>query len=360
MAVFGLKPEGLACRLYSVFGFLWLRLHRLLGLPIWLMPVRRLRQVDKLWPKEMQDKYIRSFGKKLPHDEPCTLCVRVLSPRTVLVPQQNRLNTSDIQRFYENGFLQPFDAFDPSEIKKIGNQLKEQRQWPSLTYGFPCDRDRHLEDPAMLQAMKNPTIVDRLKQLLGPDLIAWRSQIFYKPPFGKTVGWHQASTYMFEMGFTDQTLVPPNLNELFMLTVWIPCDPVTLENGCMQFVKGSLQQGIKNMKLGGSIGFHSVNFFPDYEVDAKDIISVEMKPGQVLIFSERTIHGSPANKTNKPRMAFNYRVVPVGVKIYPDPKGEQQHRDFHKSAQMAEQYDLTRWKAVQLCGLPNNLNRILK
>jgi non-heme Fe2+,alpha-ketoglutarate-dependent halogenase len=364
MAMLNLKPEGRICRFYSVFGLIWLQIHKFLNVPMWLMPIRRLRQVNKLWTEEMQKEYIRSIATKLPHDEPCTIATHIehqpinYYKRKVNVETQYQLSETEIQKFYENGFLKPFNVFEPQEIQELGEQLLERRQDINSIYGFVNDRDRHLEVPEMLQAMKHPAIVERLAQLLGSDLISWRSQIFYKPPGGETTGWHQASTYLFEMGFTDPTIIPPKLDELFMLTVWIPCDPVTLENGCLQFVKGSLLGGIKYMRLGGDIGFHEVNYYPDYEVDPDDVLSVEMDLGQVLIFSERAIHGSPPNKSNRNRFAFNYRVVPTNVKVYPDAKHKKQHRDLHKSAQMNESYDLAKWNAILLRGKANDLNRI--
>jgi len=304
----------------------------------------------------MQRKYILTVGKILPHDEPCKLTKIVYEPK-VRVEKQYKLSEKDIEEFYTNGFMKPFTVFDPQEIKELGKQLLEHRKHVNPIYGQITDRDWHLAVPEMLLAMKHPAIIERLAQLLGPNLLAWRSQIFYKPPGGKTITWHQASTYLFEEGFTKQLLIPPDINELFMLTIWIPCDPVTIENGCLQFIKNSLRGGIKNMKLGGSVGFDSVNFSPDYEVDPNDIQNVEMDLGQVLIFSERTIHGSPPNNSDRNRFAFNYRVTPTNVKAYPDPNNRKQHKESHKATQMAEKYDLANWSTTLLRGKANDLNR---
>ena len=209
----------------------------------------------------------------------------------------------------------------------------------------------------MMAAMQHPAIVERLAQLLGPNLMTWRSQIFDKPPGGRAIAWHQASTYFFEEGFTEPLVVPEDLSELFMLTVWIPCDPATEENGCLRFVRGSFRGGIRRMRLGGDEGFVALSFEPDYDVDPADIVPVEVQPGEVLIFSERTVHGSESNRSDRPRFAFNYRVVPEGVKVYPDPKGQGQHKASHRANQMNESFDMDRWTAVQLRGEAGALNR---
>lgn len=77
---------------------------------------------------------------------------------------------------------------------------------------------------------------------------------------------------MFEKAFEEPLIFPKDKEELFMLTVWIPADPATLENGCLKFVKGSLLKGIQWMRLGGDIGFHAVNYYPDYEVDPDSVL----------------------------------------------------------------------------------------
>ena len=52
----------------------------------------------------------------------------------------------------------------------------------SKTYGFATPRDRHLENPRLWEYMNHPAIVERAAQLLGPDLLCWRTQLFYKGP----------------------------------------------------------------------------------------------------------------------------------------------------------------------------------
>ena len=71
---------------------------------------------------------------------------------------------------------------------------------------------------------------------------------------------------------------------------------------------------------------------------------VEMKQGQVLIFSERTIHSSDANTTDSNRLAFNFRVVPSHVQVYYPGKKE------HVSGQMEQTFDLADWRSVQIRG----------
>ena len=148
---------------------------------------------------------------------------------------------------------------------------------------------------------------------------------------------------MFEESFSEPTIRPPDVDELFQLTVWIAVDPATRANGCMKFWRGSANE-IRWMRLGGRVGFHAVNYGPDYEVDESKVEYVEVEAGQALVFAERTVHGSDANTTDKNRLAFNCRVVPSNVQVYWPGK------TVHYSAQMGDVYDLTKWNGVIVRG----------
>jgi non-heme Fe2+,alpha-ketoglutarate-dependent halogenase len=314
-----------------------------LGIPPWLLPTKKLRLIHANWSDEMIREYVFSFATKLPHDQPCKAEVPTSFPE-VEVQAENRLSEEELQEFYRQGFLKPFRVCSPEKAFAFGEHLQKIRHEKSSIYGFTCDRDRHLEQSEMMDFISNPAVVDRLAQLLGPDLYLWRSQIFLKPPGNFPVGWHMASTYMFEEYFAEPLLIPPRLQDLFQLTVWFPTTPATEESGCMRFLTGSLCEETRWMRLGGKVGFHAVNYFPDYPIDPERVVSVEVQPGEALVFAERTIHSSGPNQTDSGRMAFNFRVVSGDVQVYP-----QGHR-FHNSGQMGITYDMQHWKGIMLRG----------
>lgn len=339
-----LRPGGFVFRLLSALAMSYLLFCRALKLPRGFLLFKRLRRVDQYWSQEMVVNFVKTIGTKLPQDELCVPRVPDSYEPKVEVEPAYRLSEEEIKEFYENGFLKPFKVWEEEEMEEFGKKLLARRSEVNSVYGFVADRDRHLEMPEMMRTITHPAITERLAQLLGSDLITWRSQIFYKPPGGGPVGWHQASTYMFEEGFEEPLIFPPDKSELFMLTVWIPADPATLENGCLKFIKGSLLNGIQWMRLGGDIGFHAVNYYPDYEVDPESVIYAPMKRGEVLIFSERAIHGSDPNVTDGNRLAFNFRIVAPETEVYPG------NKKFHRSAQMGHIYDMSKWNSVVVRG----------
>ena len=98
----------------------------------------------------------------------------------------------------------------------------------SEAFGRQTVRDRHLDASLIMELFQRPTITEPLAQLLGPDLLIWRSQYFNQEPGAPPITWHQASTYMLE-DYKRPILEPLNRNELFQLTTWIAIDEAVVE-----------------------------------------------------------------------------------------------------------------------------------
>jgi non-heme Fe2+,alpha-ketoglutarate-dependent halogenase len=95
-------------------------------------------------------------------------------------------------------------------------------------------------------------------------------------------------------------------------------------------------------KLGAMEGSTTVTD----EVEERKITNLPMKKGSYVIFSERTMHGSSANTSNKERIAINFRITPSSTLIYPSRlKG-----DFIDGFNL----DVTNHKSILLSG--KNLN----
>jgi non-heme Fe2+,alpha-ketoglutarate-dependent halogenase len=327
-------------RTLLVAGLAFLAVWKALQLPRrkWPQPMRGILQN---WTWGMFRVVMGSWITRAYIDQPCTL--RTPQP---LIPKASAdlryaLSPSDLQFFYDNGYLGPYPAFSSGQIEQLARSLMLRRTQPSYLYGFPTDRDLHFEDDLLLEFLAEPAILERAAQLLGPDLACWRSQVFLKPPGGSAIQWHQASTYMME-DYLEPALHPPDRNELFQLTIWIALDDATRENGCMQAYPGSHKE-IRTIRFGGNEGFYKVNFTLEFESRPEDAVSLEVPAGHFILFSERVIHGSGPNTSTKRRMAVNFRLIPPNVRVYPD---QRTHRAMH----MGQVYSLDRWSLLLLRG----------
>jgi len=126
--------------------------------------------------------------------------------------------------------------------------------------------------------------------LLNSDKVNFfGDQIFVKEPGTRErTAFHQDATY-FEID-GDQCCV-----------LWIPVDPVTLESGTMQYVRGSHKDGklyapnvfVAQTPLPGA----ALEPVPDIEghMSDYDIVHFDVEPGDVIVHHYRTIHGTGGN-----------------------------------------------------------------
>ena len=143
----------------------------------------------------------------------------------------------------------------------------------------------------------------------------------------------------------EPALIPPSRDELFQLTVWVAVDPAYKENGCLRVLPGT-QKKIATITFGDKNtkdGFYNTRYTIDHEIRDEDMVYLPAEPGQAIIFSERTIHGSPANETDNSRSAFNLRVIRPDTTVYKD-------KTFHRATHMDQTYKLDNWGCVLLRG----------
>lgn len=312
---------------------------KLLGLPSkWFS--RKIKRTMDHWTASMLWTYISSFGKRAYMDQPCTYNIVTDQPKTKVDPKY-ALTPEQIKSFHEDGFLGHLTAVSEEEMAEIRSKIEKELAKDSKAFGIKTVRDRHLDAPYLMELFKSPAITEALAQLLGPDILIWRSQVFNQEPGAPAIAWHQASTYMLE-DYKRPILNPKNRDDLFQLTVWIAIDNATTENGCMQFIRGSHDK-IRKIKLGTGSSFYNANFELDMEIDPEKIVSMELRPGQFVILSERCVHGSPGNQSDKRRMGINFRAILPSTSVY---EGQEQHSAFH----LGKTWDLKNWGVATLRG----------
>ena len=137
-------------------------------------------------------------------------------------------------------------------------------------------------------------IVDRMVSLYGPDLLLWRTNFFVKQPGSKRIPCHQDFNYW--------PLEPP-----VICSAWIAIDPATVENSCLQVITGSHRKVIPHVKATEDTIFNEMGDEKYY--DSEEAVDLEMKPGEFILFNERTLHHSHPNTSDKRRIGLAIRVI---------------------------------------------------
>lgn len=299
------------------------------------------------WTMEMIRMHVFSLRRRAYQDQPAKLPDPPTWEPLVETTRDLRMSPADIQSFYERGFTDPYTLCSREEMIELREQIMAEMQRSSPIYGKFTGRDRHLDCPSLYHLLKRSVLTERIAQLLGPDILLWRSDLFMKPPGFPEFTWHQATTYLGEEGYKS-TIFPPNIDTLFSLTVWIAFDDTDLANGCMQFVPGTHRR-IRTVRLGGKdagqFGYSKVKL--EYDVDPAKVVTMEMQAGQFIIFTERTIHGSGPNLSDRRRWGMSFRVIVPNVRCYGDLKGAAAK---HTVRYLQEDFDMSRWGAVVLRG----------
>jgi non-heme Fe2+,alpha-ketoglutarate-dependent halogenase len=317
-----------------------LLIYKVLHLPRFILP-RDIKAIVTNWDVRVFWVLISSGLTRAYIDQPCEFTVPENCEPKVKVDPKWALTEKQLRGFYEDGFIGPLDAFSPEEMADFRKDMLEAEKSVCETYGFVTPRDRHFEMPRLWGYMKHPAIVERVAQILGPDLLVWRTQMFHKPPKAPAIQFHQASTFMVE-DYQNPALHPANRDEIFQLTVWIAVDEATHENGCLDFIRGG-HSSMRTIKFGGEEGFYNAAYSLEYDRENAEVVRVPCKPGQFIIFMERCIHGSAANTTDRHRLAFNLRVIPTNLAVYPNVKK-------YRSVYNGGKYHLDKWGVALLRG----------
>lgn len=327
-------------RYLLMFGTSMLWAYKTLHLPRFILP-RDIKSVVNNWTNEMFWTLIKSRFTEASIDQTCYFKMPTSFKPKAQVAPKFQMSEKDIKQFYTQGFLGPFDAFSHDEMMDFKKEVLALENEKSKTYGWATPRDRHFESPRLWNYMKHPAITERCAQLLGEDLLVWRSQYFYKGPHSPAIQWHQASTFMVE-DYQDPGIFPPDRSEVFQLTVWVAIDDATPERGCLRFARGTHNR-IRKIKFGGDEGFYKAAYTFDFDEKVEDCVELPVTAGQFIIFTERCIHGSGPNTTDHHRLAFNMRVIPTHVPAYTNKK-------YYRSVYNGGKYYLDKWGTALLRG----------
>ena len=156
--------------------------------------------------------------------------------------------------------------------------------------------------PELKEGLFRVNALSIARQLLGDEASFGFEHAILKPAgYGAQTPWHQDEAYW--SGEIDQKA----------LSIWIPLQPATLDNGCLHFIPGSHEWDV--------IPHHTINHDPrihglevDLEkVDLSSAVACPIPAGGCTIHPNRTLHYAGANRSEIPRRAYilNFRTPSV-------------------------------------------------
>jgi ectoine hydroxylase-related dioxygenase (phytanoyl-CoA dioxygenase family) len=204
--------------------------------------------------------------------------------------------------FAREGFVAPCPILDPAEAERhAGLALAALGVDPAAP--GPARRNPfawHHRWRWAYDLATHPRLLDRVEAVLGQNLVLWAMACWYKEPGnGKPIPWHQDTQYW-------------PMEPTTTVSAWIALTETTRENGCLRVIAGSHRTRLEHHAMDGlGNGFASgVD-----GVDESQAADLEMRPGEVTLFSEATLHGSGPNRTARPRLGISLRYSPPSVRF---------------------------------------------
>lgn len=110
-----------------------------------------------------------------------------------------------------------------------------------------------------------------------------------KPPFNlRETAWHQDFAYNNRLSFSER------------LHWWLPLHDVTIDQGCMSFVRGSHRVGrLPHVRVGATSDALKTSL-----PEKADVVPCPLKVGSATVHTHATLHCTGPNKTNSARYAF--------------------------------------------------------
>jgi hypothetical protein len=150
-----------------------------------------------------------------------------------------------------------------------------------------------LYEPLLQQSKLASSARSIAEQILGPKVENDLEHAIYKPAFdGAATPWHQDDAF-----HRKGSGVPESIS------IWMPLQDVTVESGCMQYIRGSnLGPLYPHRSPRNDPRIHGLETISP--PDLTNCVAVPMRAGDAVIHLSRTLHGAGANTSDEPRLAY--------------------------------------------------------
>ena len=221
----------------------------------------------------------------------------------------NLVSEADIQSFHEDGAIAVRGVVDAHWLDVLAQSIEADIENPGPYYhGYePEDgqgrfhgnlRTWEAHDGFRAFCLESPMAALAAEILDSKKINLLYDQLFVKEP-GTTnpTRWHNDQPYWPMDGYQ-------------VLTIWVALDETTAESGALEFVRGSHKWGrFFQPEAFGKNAAAGYEQNPEYEkmidVDAArddyDIITFDLKPGDVYAFHALTVHGAGGNHSQTRR-----------------------------------------------------------
>ncbi|PYM62673.1 MAG: hypothetical protein DMD79_10420 [Candidatus Rokuibacteriota bacterium] len=210
------------------------------------------------------------------------------------------LTRGQIEQFRDEGFVSGIPVFGAAECERF-RETAERFQAE-----HPADRDWAFDIKSNLlfdwvyANATHPRLLDTVVDLLGENLLLTDSVFRIKEPgSGTHYGWHQDSA---------RIVVEPA-----PAIVYVAISDATVENGCLAVIPQTHDR-VRAFDLVENPGQAHRRVARLREVDPSRAVHMELRAGEVAIFSANVVHGSASNRSAAARFAILHDFTPTAAR----------------------------------------------
>ena len=219
-----------------------------------------------------------------------------------------RLDAEQVAAFHRDGFLAIEALTTAAEVRRLRGIYDRLFAVPAAELGTDSlalagtdgsgrstlpqimNPDRH--EPALGETLARANAFAVARQLLGPDARRMGDHAIRKPAgYGVETPWHQDEAYW------DPAL------RYRAISIWMPLQEATAENGCLQFVTGSHTAPV--------LPHHHIGHDPELTglevsepVEAARVAVCALAAGGATVHDSRTLHYAGPNRSEDARRAY--------------------------------------------------------
>lgn len=240
-------------------------------------------------------------------------------PRSAADWSRHALSAGQVRQFRDLGFVSGIRLLDDAQVDVLREELAEltrpDHAGREYFYEYHSDESAAADTvlfhalgawrvrPAFHDLAWNPAFLVPAYQLMGRGFRLFHDQLFSKPArHGGVVAWHQDYSYW--------TWTTPMAH----LTCWIGLDDVDEANGCLHYIPASHRWGlVEKTALAGDMDAVRERLDTGQRADFDRRVPIVLRRGEATFHHPLLMHGSYANRSERPRRATVINVLAEGV-----------------------------------------------
>ena len=224
------------------------------------------------------------------------------------------LPAAKVAQWKDDGFLSPFPLLDERELTACRQGVERYEAWLGRRINAHSDMRwrsmSYLLLPWAARLARDPRILDKVEDLLGPDILIFTSTFFIKEPHSPTIAaWHQDSTYY-------------GLEPKEEVAVWVALTEASEEAGCMDAL--SFRGRPRQLSHVSRVVENSVNRAGQVITEPLEEgtpVAMPLKPGWFSMHHGLCPHRSGPNTSSHRRIGLGFNYIPTHVR----PSGSVRH-----------------------------------